>query len=337
MKKYLSVVLGIFLVLSALFISKAYLKKSVAPTPKPTVKIKVAFIANSMSELPVAVAMKNGYFEKYGLEVESIKTTNATNNSKTFISGGSDLAMGYPTAYMLAAAEGANIKFIGVVNYNNPFVFVSRVNAVNIKNIGVTNKTGETYNATLAFLKSLNIDPQNVNFTVLGSQDLVGKALVAGSIDGAVYPDSVWAMFKDRSKIGDELKIIAKTADKDKKISGIFVKGETLLNKKDVIENFSKAMLEANYWIRTNSVEAITAEVAGVNKISKDDAPYLAKFGKEAVNGVLFTPDPALIEKVRKGLEEQSPKMKAYKAVDFVSFEISDLLKKAGLLSQYGF
>ena len=330
-------VLGVIFIVSIVLIFNDTLNRGKDTSQKPLTKIKAAYILNSMSELPVAVAMKNGYFEKYGLEVESIKSTNATNNSKTFLSGGADLAMGYPTAYLQAAAEGAGIKLIGVVNYNNPFVFVSKVEAAGIRNIGVTNKTGETYSATLAFLKSLNIDSESVNFTVLGSQDVIGKALVVGSIDAAVYPESVWAMFVDRNKIGNELKIVAKTADKDRKISGIFVKGETLEAKKQAVEDFSKALLEANYWIKTNSVEAITKAVTGVNKISEDDAPYLAKFGKEAVNGVLFTPDLNVIDKVRKGLEEQSPKMKDYKVSVFTSFEISDFLKKEGLLTKYGF
>lgn len=331
MAKIYLLLIGLIVVASGLFLAyRNHIKKPVA---KPTTKVKVVFVSNSLSELPVAVALKNGYFEKYGLSVESIKTTNAANNSKTFLSGGADIAMGYPTAYLLAGAEGADVKFIGVANYNNHFEFISKVDASKISKIGITSKTGETYAATLAFLKSLNIDSQNITFTVLGSQDLIGKALVAGSIDAAVYPDAVWAMFKDRNKIGEDLKIVASTKDKDRKISGIFVKGDSLVNRKEAIENFSKAILEADYYIKTNSEATIT----GVNKIKSDDAPYLAKYGKQAVMGLLFTPDLKLIENVAVGLESQSPKMKDYKVSNFVSFEISDLLKQQGILTQYGF
>lgn len=318
-------------------------KNSDSSTPisssKDLGRLNITYILNSSSEAAVAVAIKNKLFEKYGLEVKIIKASNANTASKNLISGKVDMAITNPSLYLVAAATGSKIKYLGVVDNNNPFVFVSAKSLPEIKTVGSTGKASESYRRSLSFLEASGIETKKINFIDLATSDTLAKAMIAGRVDGASFTEVVWALLKDRNQIPDSFKVFDKP-EGDKYVvrpAAIVVSEDALTKKKKLIEDFSKAILEANNWVSLHSTEEVAQAITGVNQISKDDAPYLAQYGKKALIDTKFTPDLKAAEAMRLALLKSSPQLKNYDIKNFISFEISDSLKKQGILSKYGY
>lgn len=340
MKRYLLVAAVILLLVPIYLLMKQSLssvQKKDQVAQKTLTKLKISYIVDDVTEVPVAIAIKNGYFKKYGLDVKAIKSIKSLNSS--LLSGESDISVGIPPAFIMAAAEGAEIKTVGTVSNDSPQVFVSYKKPADIKVVGIPRTAGESHLRTLELLPLLGVDVASVNFQVLGTHDVLAKTLAEKKVDGGSFQKGVWLLFKQQNNVSDEFKILAETTN-DNKLSKpdiIFVKTAFLKNNKLTISNFAKAMLEANVWVEKNSTEKVASEITEVNGLTKNEAVLLTSLYKASVKNTKFTPDSKRLDVVKSSLTEIAPKTKDFNIENLVSFEVSDVLKKDGFLKQYGF
>jgi NitT/TauT family transport system substrate-binding protein len=316
-------------------------KLIIGPTPSPKIltKLKVIHVARNASKPVVAVAMKNKIFEKYGLEVEVNEVTSGNASVQGLIGGQANITLSSQVSYLKAAAAGAKIKSVGIVNNNTAWVFVSRKDPKDIKSYCTVGLTTEDYLRGVLVLKNLGIDINSLNLTNLASADLCAKTLASGNVDSMVFQEINWELFKNKNKEASKYKVIIKAVGEKylNKPLTIIVMENTLNTKKDAIENFSKAIIEANYWLKNHSESEIEEAINGVNKITKEEAIIYAKLMKEYLVGVKFSQEISNVEEIRKENEGVSPKLKEYDVKNFLSTLISDSLNKQGFLQKYGF
>jgi ABC-type nitrate/sulfonate/bicarbonate transport system substrate-binding protein len=342
MKKVLLILGAIILILVLLFAFKNQIlnlvnKPDQEKTPIKLTKVAVSFQDSDVIEAPMAVAIKQGLFEKYGLDVKSVKTIKSISSS---LSGGqADISIAPPSTFLMAAAKGLDIKYVGTAANDQPQVFVSYKDPDEIKLIGINRVGGEGHIRTLKFLNAMGIDKDSVNLQSFGDRNETVLLLADKKVDAAAFGKAIWYLFKNKNKTSDEFKIIGDSSNLKEVSSpmGMYTKTEFLNNNKEALVNFSKAIIEANYWIQNNSEEKVAKEITGVNGVTQENAPIFAKLYKEALNNTKFTPDAKRLELIRVGLEEFAPQTEDYDINKFISLEVANSLKEEEFLSKFGY
>jgi len=348
MKKYLYLFLGLILILVIIVVvfkapltqiaGKITDKLFLPPTSKILTKLRVIYNHDAAATPVLGVATKLKLFEKYGVNAQVTETI-GTAAIQNLIAGRSDISVAGQISYIKAAAAGASIKSIGVVNNNLRYVLVSNKNISDIKTYCSLGKTTETYLRGIKIMKNLGVNVDNLNFIYLASFDLCAKAMLSGEIDSAPFTEIAWERLKDQNPEVKNYKII-QPEDGVKyfiKPATIMVTGNILNTKKDAVENFSKAIIEANYWIINHNEKEIALTISGFNNLSSADANRYARLAKGMLQGVKFTQELSNVEENRKENEGITPSLKTYDVRNFLSYIISDDLKKQGFLQKFGF
>ncbi len=349
MKKYLYSFIGIIVILALIAIifknplSQTIGKFSSKLFPQPAqvqlTKIIVTYHYASAAKPEMAVAIKNKLFEKYGLSIEINEVTSGQAMAQALISGKTDVVLAGQATFLKAAAAGAKIKSVGLINSSTRWYFVSRKEPQNIKTYCAIGITTEDYLRGASALKNLGIDINSLNITNLPSDNLCINALISGKVDSMTVAEPIWENLKMQNKDLSVFKIITKAYGGNYIVLpvAILVMNNTLSNKNQAIENFSKALIEANYWLKVHSEAEIEKEISGVAKIDPSMGKIYSKIIKGQLEGIKFTQKLSEVEAIRKTYENITPQLKDYNVKNFLSTQISDDLKKQGFLQKYGF
>lgn len=345
MKKIIPVII---LIIVALFIfnylnnksaktSQQKSKQIAASSNKSLTKVKVAYFNSSIIEASLGVGLKKGFFEKYGLNVEPQKVNKAISTAIT--SKQVDIAIDAPSTFIMSKANGgANIFTVGEATSDTPFVLVSYKEPKDIKNIAIPRIGGELYLRAIEALKSLGINQSSVNFQVSGSIEASTLMLSQKKVDATMLMKPQWMLFKKRNNISNDFKILVDTS-KEKDLRNpmiIIVSGDYLIKNKKIIQDFSKAILETNSWIKSSNEKEVARALEGFDNLNYDEALILIQTYKYALEDLHFAPDVKKMDEITKSLGTQI-KTKNFDVKSFISFEISDSLQKDGFLSRLGF
>ena len=134
-------------------------------------------------------------FEKYGVEVEALDSSDSNKILAGLISGSGDICPGSGFAQLFPAmAKGAAIKILagGALAPTN-IMYTSKLTIKSVKDLpGHTVGTGAPgallHELAVGLMLKYGVDYKAVNFVNVGSSGDVFKALVAGTIDAGVAP-----------------------------------------------------------------------------------------------------------------------------------------------------
>lgn len=332
MKKALLIIVPVIVLLAIiglLTFSRNQNKPKINLKPAVVVsKIKLGYLTKGTIRLLVAVADKKGFFDKNNVKVEiqGIDTAIAT----TLLSKQVDAVIDLPSTFLLARANGADIIEVGEVTNDYPFLLISNPkDASGIRSIGVPRIGGEPYLKALEILKILNINPSSINFQATGSGPSSAVLLKNGKVDAVMESSLDWAVLSEEKFFTDEPKIIFNTtSDKNLRNPNVLVVSkDSLKNNPKGIENFSKALIEANNWIRSAKDEELAKIMSDFGKMEEVRIRAISKVYKESLQGLKFEPDVKTIEAIAKSLAEL--KDKNFDADSFVSMEIFKSLKNS--------
>ncbi len=309
------------------------------PTPKTLTKITVAYTSVASSKPEMAVAYKNKLFQKYGLDVHITEFSSGDLLARSLIGGKVDLVIVGQDTYLKAAAAGSDIKSIGLVNSNTRWYFVARKDIKDIKTYCTIGITTQDYLRGTNVLKKLGYDIKKLDIVNLASTNVCLDALESNKVDSMAVSEVAWENFKMHNKDAANYKVIIKAFGNGYLTSpaAIIVTANTLKNKKQSLENFSKAVIEANYWLKTHSESQIEIEIVGLANITPNDAKIYAKIIDSQLEGIKFTQDLSNLEDIKVANENVSPKLKDFDVKNFLSTQISDDLQKQKFLQKYGF
>ncbi len=153
-------------------------------------EITVSYSEISASEVPLFIALDQGYFKKRGLTVK-LRSISSQQGIPAMLSNQVQFGSVGGSEVLSAVASGASMQYLLTLTPVYAYVFYAQpqhATAATLKGqrIGITSTSGSNYVATVLALKALGLTPSDVQLVPLGSVTSVNNALLSGSVVGAL-------------------------------------------------------------------------------------------------------------------------------------------------------
>jgi len=232
--------------------------------------------------MPPIVAADLGLYKKAGLDVEIVSLGDGTKVFRALLAGNIDFGLtpGAPT--IIGISNGANVK---ALTSNLPKFEASMVVRDNVKDmadlkgkrIGIQEPGGFADILSRAVLRAAKIDPKDVNFVSIASEDV--PALVANQVDTAILhvEQEIFA----KSKV-PSLHAIARMWELQPKTLYTFLSAteKTIKEKPQVVQAVVNANIEATrimYTDRAKIIPILVKRTGYPEKVLADSFDYLVK------------------------------------------------------------
>jgi NitT/TauT family transport system substrate-binding protein len=220
-------------------------------------RVMIATPSQGSFEMPVVVAMRNGYFRKEGLEVHKIQIQPEI-AVRALVAGEVDYSLAWGSSVQ-AAMTGMPIKVVAAVASRPLHVFISRPEVrfardLKDKTVGVDSFAGPVDYLSRIAARYLGLDPdRDVSVSEIGDGSLRLAALKTGSIDATVI-DVARAVkaeeegFRRILHLGDII---------DVPIAGIAVTAAKLATHREQVKKIIRATLRGTRFIKQNRPETV--------------------------------------------------------------------------------
>jgi len=267
---------------TALAASAAIVALSGAAQAQTKIVIGIPTSPPNIVHMPPIVAAELGLYKKAGLDVEIVSLGDGTKVYRALLAGNIDFGLtpGAPT--IIGTSNGANIKGLTA---NLPKFEASMVVREDIKTladlkgkrIGIQEPGGFADILSRAVLRAAKIDPKDVNFVSIASEDV--PALVANQVDTAILHVEQEAFAK--SKV-PSLHAIARMWELQPKTLYTFLSAteDTIKKKPQIVQAVVEANIEATrimYTDRAKIIPILVKRTGYPEKILADAFDYLVK------------------------------------------------------------
>jgi NitT/TauT family transport system substrate-binding protein len=220
-------------------------------------QINVAAPAKGLAELPVIVAMRNGYFRTEGLEIQKIQIQPDV-AVRALVTGQVDFSLGWETS-LRAAMSGTPVKIIAVLASKPLHVLIARPEIrvgkdLKGKALGVDTLFSTTDFLSRVAVRYLGIEPEkDIHLVELGNTRFRLEGLKAGDIhatvvDVAVAVKAAEVGFKQLLHLADII---------DLPTFGVAVTTKKLATDRDGIKRFLRGTLRGTRFITRNRIDTI--------------------------------------------------------------------------------
>jgi NitT/TauT family transport system substrate-binding protein len=232
--------------------------------------------------MPVIVARELGLYKKYGVDVETVQLEDGVKVFRAMLAGNIDVGMSPGAVTIIGRSNGAAVKVI-VANSNKfEASMIVRDNVKDMadlkgKRIGIQQPGGFADLLSRSVLKAAGIDPKDVNFVTIASEDV--PALVADQVDTAIL--HVEQEMLAKSKV-PTLHAVARMWDVQPKTlyTPAVATEKTIADKPAALEAFVKANIEAVRVMYTDKAKVmpILVKFTGYpEKIISDTYDFMVK------------------------------------------------------------
>ncbi len=236
-------------------------------------KLRLAQNLSPISGMTI-VAKNRHFFEKYGLDVTVVNFTSGKQALEATIGGGADIATTAEAPVTAAAMAKQPIAILARMEYSDLKTLVSADSKVHSlaglkgKRIGMTVGTGsEVY--TMALLKHAGLSNKDVTIVSLRPQDMAA-GMAANGIDAM----NTWEPHVANAKKALGAKVMQlDTKGIYAETFNIVTTQDYLSAHRDIANNFMKALLEAEKWMKANRDQAIATVASAVGMKRDDLAP----------------------------------------------------------------
>jgi NitT/TauT family transport system substrate-binding protein len=229
-------------------------------TKPPVVKLAVSYSNIISDELPLWIAKEGGYFEKNGLDVE-LSNIASTQGVAALLSGQVKFAQMGGSESLSAAAQGADVKVVGMIAGVYPFVLevnasIKSVADLRGKKVGVSAPGSSSDIATRIALRKMGLDPdKDVVITAVGSVQQRTAAMITGALDAGLAqpPDTIALEDKGYHVLYDlaaQKLLSANTA--------VVVQGSYLAQNRDIVQRYVDSLTQAIVRERNDKAFSIT-------------------------------------------------------------------------------
>ncbi len=251
------------------------------PASAQAVKVKMGSSLSppSLDSITPYVAIEQGFFKKYGLDVEMVEFRGDATHTKALVAGEVDVSINMgATSGIVSASQGAKVRLYMVPQPVTPYVFVARreagttLQALVGKNVAVSSIGAISYHIPRIVFERSGIDPEKMKYIAVGSPADRFKALVAGKIDATVVTNVEAAKLAKYPEIVSLVQVPKLVPEIPYEFG--MARDEYIEKNPETMYKLTKALIEANRWIVAN--KAGTVEI-GVKVIKGDTAEDLAK------------------------------------------------------------
>ncbi len=251
----------------ALVLSLPALFMAAGPAGAQAVKVKMGSSLSppSLDSITPYVAVEQGLFKKYGLDVEIIEFRGDATHTKALLAGevGVAAVMG-PAGAIVAASKGAKIRLWMVPQPVSAYRFVARraagatIQALAGRTVAVSGIGAGSHQISRVVLERNGMDPDKLNYVVVGSPADRFRALVTGKIDATLVTETEFVKlerFPDVVSLAQVSKVAPEIP-----YEFAMAREDYLEKHPETVSRLTKALIEANRWIAAN--KAGTVEVA---------------------------------------------------------------------------
>jgi len=235
-------------------------------------KLKVGkAVPEAFSFVPLDVGMKKGFFQKHGIEAESIAFAGDAKMQQAMAADSIDLALGSGPA-MAFIVKGAPVKAIAAMA-GPPLLLtlvvrndgtVKNVADLKGKRVSVSTVGSLTYWLVSETSRQQGWGPDGINIAPMGATQPQIAALKRKEIDGMVTDISTALALE---QAGD-MRILMRFGDivKDFHIHVIFATNKIIGEKPDALRNFLQGWFETIAFMRANKAETVAIAKDVINK-----------------------------------------------------------------------
>ena len=329
LRKTTKMVRSFVIIITALFLSRA-VESSGAE------KIRVAYVAPSVTQALPWIANETGIFAKYGLTAEIVLITGSPRLVQSLIAGDVDLAFAGATALIRAQLRGAEVPILGsCTNIPSQKLMVGRTSKIqrledfkgSILGVSQYGSEADTF-ARIALAKAGLKPDKDVTILQLGGHPQVAAALAAGKIEtGVVAGLASLTVEKSGGRIlssAADLKVLSP--------SGTFAATRGYIQRKrGTVERLMRSFVEAIHYLRTNPGGAISLLQRYMGGLNAEEASFLYHEQIDLFEALPFPSDKALQALLDR---ESDPKAKSSKPADFFDVSFLREIEKSGLINQ---
>lgn len=211
-------------------------------------------VMSSMDYLPLAVAQREGYFEKEGLNIKIQKFYSANERDAAFQSGNVDGVVIDYTGAVLQKAGGIDLKLTS--KCDAPFYVVANNSIDSLpqlksKKVAVSQNTVIDYCVDMA-LKSVGLTASDIDKVEINKIPLRFEMLQNNKIDATGLPNPFALMAEKEGS-----KIISSNAKLGLSITGIIFSGKAIESKSDMISKMYSAYNQGVDYLKTHPIEDV--------------------------------------------------------------------------------
>lgn len=211
-------------------------------------------VMSSMDYLPLAVAQREGYFEKEELNIKIQKFYSANERDAAFQSGNVDGVVIDYTGAILQKAGGVNLKLTS--KCDAPFYVVTNASIDSLsqlkgKKVAVSQNTVIDYCVDMA-LKSAGLTASDIEKIEINKIPLRFEMLQNNKIDATGLPNPFALMAEKEGS-----KIISSNAELGLSITGIIFSGKAIESKPEMISKMYSAYNQGVEYLKSHPIEDI--------------------------------------------------------------------------------
>jgi NitT/TauT family transport system substrate-binding protein len=223
--------------------------------------LRVAYPAPTASFLPLWAAHDAGFFKKNNLSVELIQVGSSTRGMAALLANQIDVLAGGGTGGVVAQLQGYSDVAIFGTNVHTWVFSIYAVSSIKDvaqlrgKKMAVTRFGGTMDFAARHFLKGQGLEPpKDIVLIQIGSSADIVPAMANGLVESGVM--SVPYMFVARRLGLRELADLSQTGVRYAQ-AALVAKRSFLKDKRDIVEQFIRSMVEATHYLKTRPAEGM--------------------------------------------------------------------------------
>jgi ABC-type nitrate/sulfonate/bicarbonate transport system substrate-binding protein len=232
---------------------------STAATEPPAVKLRVPYVAISVTQLPAWVAQDAGTFAKNGLDVALEYIPTGSTLIQTIVAGEADFGIAGSEAPISASLGGAEMLILAPTVDRLLFTIYARPEitdgaAMRGRRLGITRVGSSTDFAARQWIQSLGLRPgDDVPIVQLGGQTEMLAGLQSGAVDASVLsaPTDIQARRAGFRDLADLSRL-----DFPFYQSSVIATRRVVNDRPDVVRRFMRAIVEANAIIHQDKAAA---------------------------------------------------------------------------------
>ena len=298
----------------------------------------VGYAAVTARVMPLWLAKEQGFFTKYGIDVEPVFIRGAPTLVAGLAAGSLQIGRTGGSAMLAAVAAGHDFKLVAAFNTRNTYDLVVRPNIKRAedlrgKTFGITSIGGTSWMGVILWLEHLGLDEKrdNIRFQVIGDQAVQVQCIESGLCD-AIAVDGVYTkMAKSRgmSVLGEYTQLKSLLIGQS-----MVVPNAMLQQRSDVAEAYLKGEIEALVFSLAPKNKPVVLKT--LSKWLKVDASGAEVAYLDLVRGVDRKPFASLegLRNAQRLLRTRNPKVGEVKAEDVIDSRLMKKLDDSGFIDK---
>lgn len=298
----------------------------------------VGYAAVTARVMPLWLAKEQGFFAKYGIDVEPVFIRGAPTLVAGLAANSLQIGRTGGSAMLAAVAAGHDFKVVAAFNTRNTYDLVVRPNIKRAedlrgKTFGVTSIGGTSWMGVILWLEHLGLDEKrdNIRFQVIGDQ-AVQVQCIESSLCDAIAVDGVYtkmARSRGMNVLGDYTQLKSLLIGQS-----MVVPNAMLQQRPDVAEAYLKGEIEALVFSLAPKNKPVVLKT--LSKWLKVDASGAEDAYLDLLRGVDRKPFASLegLRNAQRLLKIRNPKVGEVKAEDVIDSRLMKKLDDSGFIDK---